>query len=288
LLAKNDLAHLTSVEDLRSVAEQRVPRAFFQYADHGSYAQSTLRANRRDLEAIELRQRVGIDVDKRSLRTTIIGETVEMPLAIAPIGLCGMMHGDGEILVCRAAQAAGIPFCLSTMSICSIEDVAEAVDLPFWFQLYVMRDRGFVRELIERAIAAKCNALMPTLDLQVNGERYCDVKNGMTVPPKITLDNILDVATKPAWALSVLKGKRKTFGNLAGRNKGAETITSLAEWIGTQFDPTLNWRDIEWIRTIWPGKLILKGILDVEDALQDRRKPRRVGARCLQSRRTPT
>jgi L-lactate dehydrogenase (cytochrome) len=266
MLARHRLKPLTSVEDLRSLAEHRVPRAFFQYADQGSYAQSTLRANRRDLEAIELRQRVAIDVDNRNLSTTITGETAELPLAIAPIGLCGMLHGDAEILVCRAAQAAGIPFCLSTMSICSIEDVAQAVKLPFWFQLYVMRDRGFVRELIERAIAAKCSALMPTLDLQVNGERYCDVKNGLTVPPEITLANILDVATKPAWALGVLKGKRKTFGNLAGRIEGVEGVASLAEWIETQFDPTLNWRDIEWIRSIWPGKLILKGILDVEDA----------------------
>jgi L-lactate dehydrogenase (cytochrome) len=266
MFARHRLNRLTNVEDLRSAAERRVPRAFFQYTDHGSYAQSTVRANRRDLEAIELRQRVAIDVDDRSLRTAIIGEAAELPLAIAPIGLCGMMHGDGEILVCRAAQAAGIPFCLSTMSICSIEDVAEAVDLPFWFQLYVMRDRGFVRELIERAIAAKCSALMPTLDLQILGERYCDVKNGMTVPPEITLANILDVATKPAWALSVLRGKRKTFGNLAGRINGMEGVTSLAQWMAKQFDPTLNWRDIEWIRSIWPGKLILKGILDVEDA----------------------
>ena len=286
MFAKNHLTKLTSVEDLRSVAEKRVPRAFFQYADQGSYSQSTLRANRRDLEAIELRQRVGIDVDKRSLRTTIIGETVELPLAIAPIGLCGMIHGDGEILVCRAAQAAGIPFCLSTMSICSIEDVAEAVELPFWFQLYIMRDRGFVRELIERAIAAKCTALMPTLDLQVNGERYCDVKNGMTVPPEITLANILDVATKPAWALSVLKGKRRTFGNLAGRIKGVEGVTSLAEWIAAEFDPTLNWRDIEWIRHL-ARQTDLEGH-PRRRGCEDRREPRRVGHRRLQSRRTPT
>jgi L-lactate dehydrogenase (cytochrome) len=266
MFARHSLNRLTNVEDLWSAAERRVPRAFFQYTDHGSYSQSTLRANRRDLEAIELRQRVAIDVDDRSPRTAIIGEAAELPLAIAPIGLCGMMHGDGKILVCRAAQAAGIPFCLSTMSICSIEDVAEAVDLPFWFQLYVMRDRGFVRELIERAIAVKCSALMPTLDLQILGERYCDVKNGMIVPPEITLANILDVATKPAWALSVLRGKRKTFGNLAGRINGMEGVASLARWMAKQFDPTLNWRDIEWIRSIWPGKLILKGILDVEDA----------------------
>lgn len=260
------LHRVTSVEDLRSLAERRVPRAFFQYADHGSYAQSTLRANRRDLEAILLRQRVGIDVDDRNLRTTIIGESVELPLAVAPIGLCGMMHGDGEILACRAAQRAGIPFCLSTMSICSIEDVAASVDRPFWFQLYVMRDRGFVRELIERALAANCSALVPTLDLPILGKRYCDVKNGMTVPPEVTVANILDVATKPAWAASMLMGKRKTFGNIAGRIKGMDNVTSLAQWMVRQFDPTLTWRDIEWIRGIWPGKLVLKGILDPDDA----------------------
>ena len=266
-MSETDRLHrVTSIEDLRSLAERRVPRAFFQYTDHGSYSQSTLQANRQDLEAIRLRQRVAIDVDKRTLQSTIIGESVELPLAIAPLGLLGMMHGDGEILACRAAQKAGIPFCLSTMSICSIEDVAEAVDHPFWFQLYVMRDRGFVRELIERAVAAKCSALFPTLDLQILGERYCDVKNGMTVPPEITLANILDVATKPAWAVSVLRGRRKTFGNLDGRIKGMNNVTSLSQWMAKQFDPTLNWKDIEWIRNIWPGKLVLKGILDVEDA----------------------
>jgi L-lactate dehydrogenase (cytochrome) len=264
--AQDQLSRVTSIDDLRALAERNVPRAFFQYTDHGSYSQSTLDANRRDLQSIGLRQRVAIDVDNRSLQTIILGERVEMPLAIAPLGLCGMMRGDGEILACRAAQKAGIPYCLSTMSICSIEDVAEAVDHPFWFQLYVMRDRGFVRELIERAIAAKCSALVPTLDLQILGERYCDVKNGMTVPPKITFANVFDVATKPGWAFSVLKGKRKTFGNIAGRIKGMDNVTSLAQWMATQFDPTLNWRDMEWIRDLWPGKFVLKGILDVEDA----------------------
>ncbi|MEZ5900378.1 MAG: alpha-hydroxy acid oxidase [Hyphomicrobiaceae bacterium] len=256
----------TSIEDLRALAERRVPKAFFEYMDHGSYSQSTLRANCRDFEALELRQRVGIDVSNRILSTELIGESAELPLAIAPVGLLGMMRGDGEIHVCRAAQKAGIPFCLSTMSICSIEDVAQAVEQPFWFQLYVMRDRGFVRELIERAIAAKCNALVTTLDLQVQGERYCDSKNGLTVPLKVTLSNVLDVLTKPAWAVGIQNGRRKTFGNLASRIKGADSIVSLAEWVANQFDPTLNWKDVEWIRSIWPGKLVLKGILDVEDA----------------------
>jgi L-lactate dehydrogenase (cytochrome) len=256
----------TCIDDLRQAAKCKVPRAFFEYADHGSYAQETLRANREDLCALKLRQRVLVDVSERDLSTTIIGEPVPLPLALAPIGLCGMQHGDGEILACRAAQQIGIPFCLSTMSICSIEDVVEAVDKPFWFQVYVIRDRGFIRELIQRAIAAKCSALVLTLDLQVLGQRHCDIRNGMTVPPEIKLSNLIDIATKPAWALSVLRGKRKTFGNLAGHVQGMEDVNSLAAWTASQFDPTLNWKDVEWIRSLWPGKLILKGILDPEDA----------------------
>jgi L-lactate dehydrogenase (cytochrome) len=256
----------TCIEDLRQVAKRKVPRAFFEYGDHGSYAQETLRANREDLCAIRLRQRVLVDVSERDLSTTILGERVPLPLALAPIGLCGMQHGDGEILACRAAQEIGIPFCLSTMSICSIEDVAAAVDKPFWFQVYVIRDRGFIRELIQRAIAAKCSALVLTLDLQVLGQRHCDIRNGMTVPPEIKLSNLIDIATKPAWALSILRGKRKTFGNLAGHVRGMEDVNSLAAWTASQFDPTLNWKDVEWIRSLWPGKLILKGILDAEDA----------------------
>jgi L-lactate dehydrogenase (cytochrome) len=256
----------TSIDDLRDIAKARVPKAFFEYADHGSYSQSTMRANRSDLQAIGLRQRVAIDVDKRDLQTTIAGIPAKLPLALAPIGLCGMQHGDGEILAARAAAAAGIPFCLSTMSICSIEDVAAASPVPFWFQLYVMRDRGFVKALIERAIAAKCSVLVPTLDLQILGKRYCDVKNGMTVPPKVTVANVIDVATKPRWALSILNGKRKNFGNISGHVAGMESVSTLSQWIGQQFDPTLSWKDLEWIRSIWPGKIVLKGILDVEDA----------------------
>jgi L-lactate dehydrogenase (cytochrome) len=248
------------------VARRKVPRAFFDYAEAGSYSQETLRANRDDLERIKLRQRVLVDVSQRDLGTTILGEKVSLPLALAPIGLCGMQHGDGEILACRAAQAAGIPFTLSTMSICSIEDVAQAVDQPFWFQLYVMKDRGFIRALIERAAAAKCSALVLTLDLQVLGQRHCDIRNGMTVPPRIKLGNLVDIATKPAWALSILRGKRKTFGNLAGHVRGMENVNSLAQWTASQFDPALSWKDVDWVRSLWPGKLILKGILDVEDA----------------------
>src|SRR5437867_61133 len=257
---------ITCIEDLRQTGRRKVPRAFFDYAEDGSYSQQTLRANRADLEHIALRQRVLVDVSQRDLTTSILGEKISLPLALAPIGLCGMQHGDGEILACRAAQAAGIPFTLSTMSICAIEDVAKAVGKPFWFQLYVIKDRGFIRALIERAAAARCSALVLTLDLQVLGQRHCDIRNGMTVPPQIKLGNIIDIATKPAWALSILRGKRKTFGNLAGHVRGMENVTSLAQWTATQFDPTLSWKDVEWIRSLWPGKLILKGILDVEDA----------------------
>jgi L-lactate dehydrogenase (cytochrome) len=257
---------MTCIEDLRQSARRKVPRAFFEYAEGGSYAEQTLKANRGDLERIKLRQRVLVDVSHRSTKTTILGEPAALPLALAPIGLCGMQRGDGEILACRAAQQAGIPFTLSTMSICSIEDVAAAVDKPFWFQLYVMKDRGFVRALIERAAAAKCSALVLTVDLQVLGQRHRDVKSGMTVPPELRIGNIIDIATKPAWVLSVLRGKRKTFGNIAGHIRGMENVNSLSRWISGQFDPALNWKDVEWIAGLWPGKLILKGILDVEDA----------------------
>src|SRR5579862_7540699 len=257
---------MTSIADLRETARRKVPRAFFEYADGGSYAEETLRANRADLERISLRQRVLVDVADRSTSTRILGEPASMPIALAPIGLCGMQHGDGEILACRAAQAAGIPFCLSTMSICSIEDVAGAVDKPFWFQLYVMKDRGFVRSLIERAAAAKCSALVLTVDLQILGQRHRDIKNGMTVPPELRIKNFIDIATKPAWALSVLRGKRKTFGNISGHLKGMENVNVLSQWISGQFDPSLSWKDVEWIAGLWPGKLVLKGILDVEDA----------------------
>jgi L-lactate dehydrogenase (cytochrome) len=260
------MAHLTCIEDLRRRARRRVPKMFFEYAEGGSYAEETLRANRTDLERIKLRQRVLVDVSQRTLATTIVGEPAAAPFALAPIGLCGMQWGDGEILACRAAHAAGIPFTLSTMSICAIEDVAAAVEKPFWFQLYVMRDRGFARALIERAAAAKCSALVLTIDLQVLGQRHRDVHNGLTVPPEIRVKNIIDIATKPAWALSALRGKRKTFGNISGHVKGMENVNSLARWIAGQFDPALNWKDVDWIRSLWPGKLILKGVLDVEDA----------------------
>lgn len=257
---------VTNIQDLRAIAKRRVPRAIFDYADRGSYDEATIRANRTDLAAIPLRQRVMIDVSERSLATTMLGEPVSLPLAIAPTGLTGLFHGDGEIHGCRAAQAAGIPFALSTMSICSIEDVAAAVDKPFWFQLYVMRDRGFSASLLERAKAAKCSALILTLDLQIQGQRHQDIKNGLAVPPKLTLANAVDIATKPSWALKVLMGKRHSFGNLQDRVPGADSLTTLSQWIAGQFDPSLSWQDVEWVRSIWPGKLILKGVLDVEDA----------------------
>lgn len=259
------MAAVTNIQDLRAIAKRKVPRAIFHYADRGSYDETTLRANKADLSAIGLRQRVMIDVSERSTATTMIGEKVALPLAIAPTGLTGLFHGNGEIHGCRAAQAAGIPFTLSTMSICSIEDVAGAVDKPFWFQLYVMRDRKFSESLIERAKAAKCSALVLTLDLQIQGQRHMDIKNGLAVPPKLTLANALDIATKPRWIASVLMGKRHSFGNLAVRQE-SDSLSTLSQWIAGQFDPSLSWKDVEWVRSIWPGKLILKGVLDVEDA----------------------
>ena len=260
------MKHVTCIADLRDIAQSRVPRAFFEYAISGSYSEETLRANREDLQKVKLRQRVMIDVDKRDLSSSIVGQKVALPLSLAPIGLCGMQHGDGEILAANAANEAGIPFTLSTMSICSIEDVAEATGKPFWFQLYVMRDRGFIKDLIGRAKAAKCSALVLTVDLQILGQRHRDIKNGLTVPPEIRIKNIIDIATKPRWVWSVLRARRKTFGNLAGHVHGMENVNSLAEWTASQFDPTLNWKDIDWVRKMWPGKLILKGILDPEDA----------------------
>src|SRR5436853_2567922 len=257
---------VTNVEDLRQLAKKRVAKAIFDYVDRGSYDEATLRANRADLEALTLRQRVAIDVDRRSLRTTLVGHDATMPVAIAPTGLTGLNWADGEMLGARAAERFGVPFTLSTMSICSIEDVAGALAKPFWFQLYVMRDRGFAASLIERARAAKCSALVLTLDLQVQGQRHQDLKNGLAVPPRLTLGTFLDVLTKPSWALNVLRGKRKSFGNLEGRLPDAKSLTTLSQWIAGQFDPTLSWKDVEWVKRLWGGPLVLKGILDVEDA----------------------
>jgi L-lactate dehydrogenase (cytochrome) len=257
---------VTCIDDLRTLAQKRVAKAIFDYVDRGAYSEATLRANRADLEALALRQRVGIDVDRRTTRTTMLGQDVAMPVALAPVGLTGLNWADGEILAARAAGRFGVPYTLSTMSICSIEDVAEGFGKPFWFQLYVMRDRGFAASLIERAKAAKCSALVLTLDLQIQGQRHQDLKNGLAVPPRLTLATALDVARKPGWALNVLRGKRKSFGNLEGRIPDAKSLTTLSQWIAGQFDPTLSWKDVEWVKGLWGGKLVLKGILDAEDA----------------------
>jgi L-lactate dehydrogenase (cytochrome) len=257
---------VTCVEDLRQMSKKRVARAIFEYVDCGSYDQCTLRANRADLEKIALRQRVGIDVDKRSTRSAMLGEPVAMPVALAPTGLTGLNWADGEILAARAAERFGVPFTLSTMSICSIEDVAAAVEKPFWFQLYVMRDRGFAASLIERAKAAGCSALQLTLDLQIQGQRHRDLINGLTVPPRLTVATALDVLRKPGWALNVMRSRRRSFGNLEGRIPDADSLTTLSQWIAGQFDPTLSWKDVEWVKKLWGGKLVLKGILDAEDA----------------------
>ena len=258
---------ITNVEDLRILAQKRVPRMFYQYADSGSWTESTYRANESDFARILFRQRVAINMENRSTRTKMVGEDVAMPVAIAPTGLTGMQHADGEILVARAAKKFGIPFTLSTMSICSIEDVAAGTgNHPFWFQLYVMRDRDFIERLIDRAKAARCSALMLTLDLQIIGQRHNDLRNGLSAPPKLTIRNMLNMATKPRWGLGMLGTRRREFGNIVGHVKGVENMGSLAEWTARQFDPALSWKDVEWIKKRWGGKLILKGIQDVEDA----------------------
>jgi L-lactate dehydrogenase (cytochrome) len=257
---------ITNIEDLRVLAERRVPRMFYDYADSGSWTESTYRANEADFQAIKLRQRVAVNMENRTTRTTMVGVDTAMPVALAPTGLTGMQHADGEILAARAAEAFGVPFTLSTMSICSIEDVAAHTKAPFWFQLYVMRDRDFIERLIERAKAAKCGALMLTLDLQILGQRHKDIKNGLSAPPKPTLANLINLATKPRWCLGMLGTKRRHFGNIVGHVKGVADMSSLSSWTAQQFDPALNWGDVEWIKKRWGGKLILKGILDEEDA----------------------
>jgi L-lactate dehydrogenase (cytochrome) len=257
---------ITNIEDLRQIAERRVAKAIFDYVSRGSYDEVTLRANRDDVAALKLRQRVAIDVDNRSTRTTLVGQDVTMPVGIAPVGLTGLNWADGEILGARAAANFGVPFTLSTMSICSIEDVASAVQKPFWFQLYVFRDRGFAASLIERAKAAKCSALVLTLDLQIQGQRHMDIKNGLSVPPQLKLANLVDMLCKPSWVFNVMQSKRRSFGNLEGQIKGADNLLTLSQWIAGQFDPTLSWKDVEWVKKLWGGKLILKGILDADDA----------------------
>jgi len=258
---------ITNIEDLRRIAKRRVPRMFYDYADSGSWTESTYQANESDFQKIKFRQRILIDMEHRSTQTQMIGQDVAMPVAIAPTGLTGMQHADGEILAAKAAKAFGVPFTLSTMSICSIEDVAQETDNhPFWFQVYVMKDRDFIERLIERAKAANCSALVLTLDLQILGQRHKDIRNGLSAPPKLTLANILNIATKPRWALGMLGTKRRQFGNIVGHVKGVTDMSRLSEWTASQFDPKLNWDDVQWIKKLWGGKLILKGIMDVEDA----------------------
>jgi L-lactate dehydrogenase (cytochrome) len=257
---------ITCIEDLRELHRKRAPKAFYDYVDAGSYAEDTYRANSADLAALKLRQRVAVNVDVRSTASTMLGERVTMPVALAPVGSTGMQWADGEILAARAAEKFGVPFTLSTMSICSIEDVAQATTKPFWFQLYVMRDRDFVKRLIARAKAAKCSALVLTLDLQILGQRHKDLKNGLTVPPRLTLSNALDILTKPGWAFRMLGTRHRSFGNLAGHVKGAGGIVALSKWTAQQFDPTLDWDDVAWVKSEWGGKLVLKGIQDIADA----------------------
>ena len=257
---------ITTIEDLRVLAQRRVPKMFYDYADSGSYTEGTYRSNEADFAKIKLRQRVAVNMDNRTTRSKMIGEDVAMPVAIAPTGLTGMQHADGEILGARAAEKFGIPFTLSTMSICSIEDIVEHTSKPFWFQLYVMRDREFTANLIDRAKAAACSALVLTVDLQLLGQRHKDVKNGLSAPPRPTIANLINMATKPRWCIGMLGTKRRTFRNIVGHAKGVGDMASLSSWTNEQFDPQLSWKDLEWIKKRWGGKLILKGIIDPEDA----------------------
>ncbi|RIY36046.1 alpha-hydroxy acid oxidase [Psittacicella gerlachiana] len=260
------LNKITSIEDLKKVAKRKMPRMFFQYVDSGSWTQTTYAHNYNDFNDILFRQKVLVDMDNRSLATKMVGQEVKMPIAVAPTGFAGMVHADGEMLAAKACENFGIPYTLSTMSICSIEDVRSATSAPFWFQLYVMRDREFIENLIRRAQEANCGALVLTADLQIVGQRHCDIKNGLSAPPKPTLRNILDLMTKPQWCLGMAKTKRRSFGNIIGHAKGVDSMDDFFGWTSSQFDPTLSWKDVEWIKNLWGGKLIIKGVLDPEDA----------------------
>ena len=257
---------ITTIEDLRVLAEKRVPRMFYDYADSGSWTESTYKANESDFQKIKLRQRVAVNMENRSTATKMVGQDAKMPVSIAPVGLCGMQNADGEIKAAKAAEKFGIPFTLSTMSICSIEDIAQNTSAPFWFQLYMMRDRDAMKKMIERARSARCSALVLTLDLQVIGQRHKDLKNGLTAPPKPTIANIINLMMKPRWCLGMAGTRRHTFGNLVGHVKAVTNMNSLASWTNEQFDPTLSWADVQWVKEQWGGKLILKGIQDLEDA----------------------
>ncbi|MER8433867.1 alpha-hydroxy acid oxidase [Mesorhizobium caraganae] len=261
------MSDILTIADLKDLARRRVPKMFFDYADSGAWTESTYRANEEDFGKIKFRQRVLVDMSNRSLESTMIGEKVAMPVALAPTGLTGMQHADGEMLAAQAAEEFGVPFTLSTMSICSIEDVASVTTKPFWFQLYVLRDKDFVLNLIDRAKAAKCSALVLTLDLQILGQRHKDIRNGLSAPPKMTLANIVDIAMRPRWLMGIAATPRRTFRNIVGHAKGVGDVSSLGSWTNEQFDPHLSWKDVAWIKERWGGKLILKGILDKEDAL---------------------
>jgi L-lactate dehydrogenase (cytochrome) len=260
------MAQPLTIEDLRILAKRRVPRMFYDYADSGAWTEGTYRANETDFQAIKLRQRVAVDMTNRTLASTMVGQPVAMPVALAPTGLPGMQHAEGEIPAARAADKAGVPFTLSTMSICSLEDIANHVGKPFWFQLYVMKDRDFIARLIERAKKAGVTALVLTLDLQILGQRHKDIRNGLSAPPKPTLANLINLATKPRWCLAMLDTPRRSFGNIVGHAKGVGDLSSLSSWTAEQFDPALSWDDVKWIKDLWGGKLIIKGILDPEDA----------------------
>ena len=257
---------ITCIEDLKELYKKRVPRMFYDYAESGSWTESTFRDNEAAFSRIKLRQKILVDMEGRNLSTKMIGEDVAMPVALAPTGLTGMQHPDGEIHAARAAETFGVPFCLSTMSVCSIEDVAENTTRPFWFQLYVMKDKDYISRLIQRAKTAGCSALVLTLDLQIMGQRHKDIKNGLSTPPKPTLTNLINIATKPRWAIGMLGTKRRNFGNIVGHVKGLDNMTNLAQWTVSQFDPTLDWDDVQWIKDQWGGKLVLKGIMDADDA----------------------
>ena len=271
------MSEIVEIEDLRRLARRRAPKMFYDYADAGSWTESTYRANERDLQNILFRQRVGVNIENRSLRATMAGQAVAMPVALAPVGMLGMQRADGEILAARAAQAFGVPYCLSTMSICSIEDVAAHTSAPFWFQLYVMRDRAFIERLIRRAEAAGCPALVVTLDLQIIGKRHKDRRNGLAAPPRPSLAALLDLVSKPGWCLGMLRTRRHGFGNIVGHVSGVDDLASLESWTNSQFDAAMTWDDLVWIRRLWKGKLILKGVMDPDDA----RMAVRVGADAL-------
>ena len=257
---------ITCIEDLKELYKKRVPRMFYDYAESGSWTESTFRDNEAAFSRIKLRQKILVDMEGRNLSTKMIGEDVAMPVALAPTGLTGMQYPDGEIHAARAAEKFGVPFCLSTMSVCSIEDVAQNTTRPFWFQLYVMKDKDYISRLIQRAKDAGCSALVLTLDLQIMGQRHKDIKNGLSTPPKPTLTNLINIATKPRWAIGMLGTKRRNFGNIVGHVKGLDNMTNLAQWTVSQFDPTLDWDDVQWIKDQWGGKLVLKGIMDADDA----------------------